>query len=50
LHTIFYDGGDASGINGSTTVNIEGETQIGGNVFGGGNQADVGGSTQVNIM
>lgn len=51
-----YGGGDASAVNNttnptdaSTTVNISGNTEILGNVFGGGNRGEVSGSATVNI-
>ena len=51
-----YGGGDASGVintttpaNASTTVNVQGNAQVYGNVFGGGNEGAVSGSTEVNI-
>lgn len=52
-----YGGGDASGVintttpaNASTTVNLQGNAQVYGNVFGGGNEGAVSGSTEVNIQ
>jgi hypothetical protein len=44
-----FGGGDESEVDGSTTVNISGTTQVLGNVFGGGNQGLVSGNTNVNI-
>lgn len=50
-----YGGGDASGVHGSTHVEIDASGQKSGyayntyNVFGGGNKADVGGSVTVNM-
>ncbi len=52
-----YGGGDASAVtntsnpaNASTIVNISGNTEVLGSVFGGGNQGDVSGNTTVNIQ
>lgn len=45
-----YGGGNESAVNGNTTVNLEGNTQVKGSVFGGGNKAKVGGSAKVNVM
>ena len=51
-----YGGGDQSSVSkakisdvASTTVNLQGNTQVLGNVYGGGNQGLVEGSTEVNI-
>lgn len=51
-----YGGGDASTVssstdpaNATTTVNIQGNTTVMGDVFGGGNRGDVSGSVTVNI-
>ena len=47
-----YGGGDASAVTGSgnkVTVNLEENTKVLGNVFGGGNEGPVEGSTEVNI-
>ena len=51
-----YGGGDASAVkntttpaNASTIVNIKGNTEVKGNVFGGGNEGEVTGSATVNI-
>ena len=44
-----FGGGDESEVDGSTTVNISGTTQVLGNVFGGGNEGMVSGNTTVNI-
>ena len=50
-----FGGGDASGVNGDTEVNIDASDQKSGytyntyNAFGGGNKADVGGSVTVNM-
>ena len=44
-----YGGGDESAVTGSTTVNLEGSTEVFGNVFGGGNKGIVRGSAEVNI-
>lgn len=44
-----FGGGDESAVDGSTTVNISGTTQVLGNVFGGGNHGLVSGSATVNI-
>ena len=44
-----YGGGDESAVTGSTTVNLEGSTEVFGNVFGGGNEGLVNGSATVNI-
>lgn len=44
-----FGGGDESAVDGSTTVNISGNTQVLGNVFGGGNEGEVSGNTTVNI-
>ena len=48
-----YGGGDASAVTGSgntVTVNLQGNTKVLGNVFGGGNEGLVEGSTEVNIQ
>ena len=52
-----YGGGDESAVNNesspttaSTTVTLSGNTEVKGNVFGGGNKGVVSGSTTVNIM
>ena len=52
-----YGGGDASAVkntttpaNASTIVTLKGNTEILGNVFGGGNRGDVSGSATVNIV
>ena len=45
-----YGGGDASAVDGSTTVTLKGNTKVWGNVFGGGNEGVVSGSTTVNIL
>ena len=52
-----YGGGDESAVkkktgvadSGNTTVNLQGNTVVYGNVYGGGNQGNVEGSTEVNI-
>ena len=47
-----YGGGDASAVTGSgnkVTVNLQDNTKVLGNVFGGGNEGPVEGSTEVNI-
>ena len=45
-----YGGGNESKSLNNTTVTLEGNANIGGNVFGGGNMADVSGSATVNIQ
>ena len=47
-----YGGGDSSAVTGDAhkvTVTLKGNTQVNGNVFGGGNEGKVEGSTEVNI-
>ena len=44
-----FGGGDASGVDGNTTVILEGNTRVLGNVYGGGNEGPVGGNSEVII-
>jgi hypothetical protein len=44
-----YGGGDASAVNGNTTVILAGNAEVFGNVFGGGNRGEVSGTATVNI-
>ena len=45
-----YGGGDASAVDGNTTVILQGDAIITGNVFGGGNSGNVAGSATVTIQ
>lgn len=45
-----FGGGDMSKVNGSTTVKLQGNTNVLGNVYGGGNEGEVVGNSQVTIQ
>lgn len=45
-----FGGGDMSKVNGSTTVKLQGNTNVLGNVYGGGNEGEVSGNSQVTIQ
>ncbi|MBQ9357721.1 MAG: hypothetical protein IJT98_10610, partial [Prevotella sp.] len=48
-HDVYGGGNESKSLNNASVI-IEGSATIGGNVFGGGNKADVSGSTTVNIQ